>query len=116
MSDDKIDFSLLDRLRKQVSISADEKRPLHSGGGGGTFEGMEARVKALEDDMKKILQDTAEIKGMLRAAPSAVEFGELKGRVNSLPTTAKVAALLAIATAVIGIANNWPMIKAAIFH
>jgi hypothetical protein len=57
---------------------------------------MEKRVKALEDDMKRVLQDTAEIKCMLRAAPSAIEFGELKGRVNSLPTMGKAAAMLSI--------------------
>ncbi|MBY5750775.1 hypothetical protein [Rhizobium leguminosarum] len=77
---------------------------------------MEARVKSLEDDMKKLLQDTAEIKGMLRAAPSAVDFGELKGRVNSLPTTVKMAVLLSIATAALGILNNWSLIKATFFH
>ncbi|MGV1801541.1 hypothetical protein ACQZ6A_06670 [Agrobacterium vitis] len=70
---------------------------LKSGDGGGMFDGMEARVKAPVDDMKKILQDTAEIKGMLRSAPSAVDFGELKGRVNLLPTTAKVATIVGIA-------------------
>jgi hypothetical protein len=79
--------------------------------GGGTFEAMEQRVKALEDDMKRVLQDTAEIKGMLRAAPSAIEFGELKGRVNSLPTMGKAAAMLSIATAVIVILNNWTAIR-----
>jgi hypothetical protein len=115
MSDKKIDFSLLDRLGKQVSESTDDKRILHSGGGGGTFDGMEARVKALEDDMKKILQDTAEIKGMLRSAPSAIEFGELKGRVNSLPTTAKAATLLSIAVAATAFINNWSAIKTALF-
>lgn len=84
---------------------------LKEGDGGGTFNAMEQRVKALEDDMKRILQDTAEIKGMLRAAPSAIEFGELKGRVNSLPTMGKAAAMLSIATAVIVILNNWAAIR-----
>jgi hypothetical protein len=85
-----------------------QTRGPYSGGGGPPGEPeLEARVRALEDDMKKILQDTAEIKGMLRAAPSAVDFGELKGRVNSLPTTAKVGTLLAIAVAVITIATRW---------
>lgn len=88
---------------------------MYSGVGDVTNDGMERRLIALEDDMKKLLQDTAEIKGMLRAAPSAVEFGELKGRVNSLPTTAKAAALLSIAVAAIAIINNWPAIKAALF-
>ncbi|MFN7091329.1 MAG: hypothetical protein ACK4P4_12315 [Allorhizobium sp.] len=79
--------------------------------GGGTFGAMEHRVKALEDDMKRVLQDTAEIKGMLRAAPSAIEFGELKGRVDSLPTMGKAAAMLSIATAVIVILNNWTAVR-----
>ncbi len=90
------------------------ERHLKSGGGGGTFDGMETRVKSLEEDMKKLLQDTAEIKGMLRAAPSAIEFGELKGRVNSLPTTSKVAALLAIAVAVITVITRWSDLMAAL--
>jgi hypothetical protein len=94
---------------------ADRDAHLQSGEGGGTFDGMEARVKTLEDDMKKLLQDTAEIKGMLRAAPSAIDFGELKGRVNSLPTTTKLGTLLSIAVAAVGIINNWDKIKAAIF-
>lgn len=86
-------------------------RSLKGGDGGGTFDAMEQRVKVLEDDMKRILQDTAEIKGMLRAAPSAIEFGELKGRVNSLPTMGKAAAMLSIATAVIVILNNWTAVR-----
>lgn len=80
---------------------------LSSGGGGGTFNGMEQRVKSLEDDMKKLLQDTAEIKGMLKSAPSSVEFGELKGRVNSLPTTAKLGTIVAIAVGIITVVIRW---------
>lgn len=89
---------------------------LPSGGGGGTFDSMEARVKTLEDDMKKILQDTAEIKGMLRAAPSAVDFGELKGRVNALPTTAKVASIVGIVGVLITIVLRWGDLMAMIPH
>jgi hypothetical protein len=89
---------------------------LPSDGGDGTFDGMEARVKALEDDMKKILQDTAEIKGMLRTAPSAVDFGELKGRVNALPTTAKVASIVAIVGVIVTIALRWGDLMALIPH
>ena len=86
-------------------------RKLQQSNSSGTFDAMEQRVKALEDDMKRVLQDTAEIKGMLRAAPSAIEFGELKGRVNSLPTMGKAAAMLSIATAVIVILNNWTAVR-----
>lgn len=95
-----------ERLKRGAQLVSDEPR-LKGGGGGGTFDGMEARVKALEDDMKKLLQDTAEIKGMLRAAPSAVDFGELKGRVNSLPTTAKVATIVGIAAGLVTILTRW---------
>ena len=102
---EKINVTLLEKRLNQ--LREQENPSLKSGGGGGTFDGMEARVEALENDMKKILQDTAEIKGMLRSAPSAIEFGELKGRVNSLPTTAKAATLLSIAVAVIALMNNW---------
>lgn len=77
----------------------------------GTIDAMEQRVKALEDDMKRVLQDTAEIKGMLRAAPSAIGFGELKGSVNSLPTMGEAAAMLSIATAVIVILHNWTAVR-----
>lgn len=104
---DNVSNALMERLNKIERHAEESPKELKGGGGSGTFDGMEARVKALEDDMKKILQDTAEIKGMLRAAPSAVDFGELKGRVNSLPTTAKVGTLLAIAVAVITIATRW---------
>lgn len=94
---------------------------LQSGGGGGTFDGMEARVARLEDDMKEIkgdlkslLQSSAEIKGKIDGLPSAYEFGQLKGRVDSLPTLSKIATLIAIATGVLAILNNWSAIKAAL--
>lgn len=103
---------MAERTEKPNIVSGPWPEALKGGDGGGTFDGMEARVKSLEDDMKKILQDTAEIKGMLRAAPSAVEFGELKGRVNSLPTMAKAGTMLSIATAIIVILNNWTAVKA----
>ena len=66
--------------------------------------------------MKKLLQDTAEIKGMLRAAPSAIDFGELKGRVNALPTTAKVASITGIVGASVAIILRWNELMALILH
>ena len=89
---------------------------LPSGDGGGTFDNMEARVKILEDDMKRLLQDTAEIKGMLRAAPSAIEFGELKGRVNALPTTTKVASIMGIVGAIVTIIVRWNDLATLLLH
>lgn len=100
---------------------------------------LERRVTTLESDMKKLLQDTAEIKGLLRAMPtssdfkdlkamlaadigelkgrvsglpSAVEFGELKGRVNALPTTAKIASIVSIIGAMVAIILRWQEIVA----
>lgn len=89
---------------------------LPSGDGSGTFSGMEARVKSLEDDMKKLLQDTAEIKGMLRAAPTAIDFGELKGRVNALPTTSKIASIMGIVGAIVAIFLRWNDLMALVAH
>jgi hypothetical protein len=83
---------------------------------------LEARVKAIEDDMqeiksdlKSLLKDVSYIKGKVDAMPSPSAFGELKGRVDSLPTTAKAATLLSMAVAAIAIINNWAAIKAALF-
>jgi hypothetical protein len=83
-------------------------RSPYSGDGEPPGSGMlEARVKTLEDKVDRLLQDTAEIKGLLRASPSAAEFGELKGRVNSLPTTSKVSAIVAIAVGVLSLVAKW---------
>lgn len=111
--------------------SAKTRASLNQGDGGGTFDNMEIRVKALEADMKTLLQDTAEIKGLLRglptasdigelkgrvaALPSATEFGELKGRVNALPTTAKVATLMTILGTAITIVLKWQELKSFLF-
>lgn len=91
---------------------------LKSGGGDGTSDGMEARVKALEDRFEKIDaklgtigSDLAYIKGKLEGAPSAKDFGELKGRVDSLPTTAKVAGIIAIVGGVVALLLRWEEIS-----
>ena len=52
--------------------------PLKGGDGGGTSDGMEARVKRLEDDGKELRQD---LKTIMR------DLSEIKGRVNAMPTT-----------------------------
>ncbi|MDB5552813.1 MAG: hypothetical protein JWL86_2797 [Rhizobium sp.] len=87
---------------------------LNSGDGGGTFDPMEPRVKALEEKFDKmdskldaIGSDLAYIKGRIEGLPSATAFGELKGRVDSLPTTAKAATLLGIAVAFITLVLKW---------
>lgn len=95
---------------------------LKGGGGDGTFGDMEQRVTALEKGFDRIerkidglVTDVAEMKGQLKAAPTAIAFGELKGRVDSLPTTARAATLLGIAVSIILIVTKWAEFT-AIFH
>ncbi|MGC4389586.1 hypothetical protein [Rhizobiales bacterium] len=116
MSDNNI-VNLFSRFHDQQEAklrALTEGKSLKSGGGGGTFDGMETRVKSLEDDMKEIkgdlktlLKDVAEMKGMLRSMPSAESFGHLKGRVDSLPTTAKVATIISIAVGLMTLVTRW---------
>lgn len=51
---------------------------MKGGGGGGTFDPMEARVTRLEDDMKEIKSDLKAIRG---------DLSYLRGKVDSMPTT-----------------------------
>lgn len=80
---------------------------------------MDARVRALENKVDGLLTsiatDVAYLKGKSEGAPSARDFGELKGRVDSLPTSAKLAAYLAIAVAAMTIVNKWPALSVALF-
>lgn len=58
---------------------------LKSGGGDGTFDGMEARVARLEEDMKEVRADLKAIRGDLTGLKT--DIAELKGYVRALPTT-----------------------------
>lgn len=82
---------------------------------------LEARVRALEDKFDKIDgrlasigNDMSYLRGKFESAPDAKDFGELKGRVDSLPTTGKLATLLGIAVAAITILNNWDKVTQAL--
>lgn len=104
--------------------------PLQTGGGGGTFDGMEGRVTALEKQFEKVdgkldkilgelsstRVDISFLKGRVETMPSSKDLGELKGRVDSLPTMARMTALLSVLTAVILVLNNWSTIKASLIH
>lgn len=69
----------LDLLRKQLAEAREklaEGSTLQSGGGGGTFDGMEARVKLLEDRMGRVegkldsvLERVSGIEGEMRRLP-----------------------------------------------
>lgn len=116
------------RQLSESRTETDKSAPLQHGGGGGTSDGMEARVKALEDKFEKIdgkldklveatsglRADIAFVKGKLDAMPSSETLGALRGRVESLPTIPKVAGLLAIAVAVFTIIDKWPVVVSAI--
>lgn len=99
-------------------------RALSGGGGGDRFDPMlEPRVKALEDRFARmdakldiLINDVAYMKGRLESAPSAIAFGELKGRVDSLPTTAKMASLIGIAVAFLTLVAKWGDILAFFHH
>jgi hypothetical protein len=112
------------------NVDFDDRRerrdPLKTGGGGGTFDPMEARVAILEEGFKrielkldKLVESVAEMKGQLSAMPSAETFGEiqhalgkLEGRVDSLPTISKMAGLIAIAVGVLALLAKWPELLA----
>lgn len=110
----------IDKLKEQA------KAPLKSGDGGGTFDGMEARVVALEalakqtnEKLDKLIErsvkvelDLARLDGKVTALPNAEAFGHLRGRVDSLPTIPKIAGLFAIIGVLISIASNWDKISA----
>ncbi|WP_412033042.1 hypothetical protein ACLIR7_03665 [Nitratireductor aquimarinus] len=76
---------------------ADEKRKnLKSGGGDGTFDGMDARIKRLEDDFR-------EIKGDLKTLVKDV--AEIKGKVSALPTTLQLIGFVLAVLAIAGLAK-----------
>ena len=68
---------------------------LSGGGGGSTFDPMEARVARLEDDMREIKTDLKALREELRSGfkelgegvqKLALDVAEIKGRVTYLPT------------------------------
>jgi archaellum component FlaC len=71
-SEDNVSVEFLQRKLNELQRST-----LHSGGGGGTYDDMEARVKALETRVDRvdgkldaIIKDVAEIKGKLSNMPA----------------------------------------------
>lgn len=66
------------RAAAEAAKSAYQAETLNSGGGGGTFDGMEERVERLEDDLKDARGDLKAIR---------LDLAEIKGRIVSMPTT-----------------------------
>ncbi|MBZ9600467.1 hypothetical protein [Phyllobacterium chamaecytisi] len=78
---------------------------------------MKGKVETLPtvESFAALSQSLGQLTGHVHTLPSAAAFGELKGRVDSLPTTAKLASLLAVAVGVIAIINKWPRVIDAVF-
>lgn len=76
----------LELLRKQLAEArAMRQPPLHSGDGGGTSDGMEARVKRLEDDVKEVRSDTKAIR---------IDLAEIRGKLSNMPSTWQMIGLM----------------------
>lgn len=91
----------VERLRQQ--------EPLKSGGGGGTFDGMEARIKRLEDDSKEMRTDLKAIR---------IDLAEIKGKIANMPTVwtiwqtnaALLATVVAVALGTVALLKNFGII------
>ena len=70
------------------------KPALSSGGGGSTFDPMEARVIRLEEDMREIKADLKALRSDIAdIKPVRLEVAELKGRVSQIPTSWQIFAM-----------------------
>jgi hypothetical protein len=116
--DSNISTELMERLNALSKRAEESGDRLIGGGGGGTFDTMEERVKRLEEDMKeiksdlkKLLIDSSEVKGRLSAvamksdieavrsdlAPKISDLaGQMKGTLGFWQFLVVVGGLLAI--------------------
>lgn len=74
-------------IHKKMLELAAQGDSLKSGGGGGTFDGMEERVKHLEDDMREIKTDMKAVRS---------DLAELKGKVGMLPGYPGIALIMGV--------------------
>lgn len=69
MTTDKSESNVIDsahRWAERRSVSHSSAEGLKGGGGGGTFDGMEARVAKLESDMDYLKRDVSELRTDMR--------------------------------------------------
>lgn len=81
---------------RQVIAHPDRDRLLNQGGGGGTFDGMEARVRALEDRFEKMDSKLDAI---------GKDLAYLKGKIDMLPTTLQLGGFVIAVLAIAGLAK-----------
>lgn len=67
---------------------------LKKGGGGGTFEGMEARIAQLEKDVSELKSDSKTIISSIGELKG--DNGELRGKISMLPGYPGIAVIMTI--------------------
>lgn len=85
-----VDVTLLQRQHIEQSV---ELQRLKSGGGGGTFDGMQDRVKRLEDRLDKVGDGLAEVR---------VQLATISERVTHLPSKGFIVSCLVTAVTLLG--------------
>ena len=93
-----------ERMRRDRGVPVDADEPLKGGGGGGTFDGMEARVAKLESGVDELKKSIAEGR-----VENAKAFGKLETtlagieeRTKHLATKWEVVIILGVMTGLIG--------------
>lgn len=82
---------VMDLSGHRVGRERPSREPLQPPGGGGTYDGMEARVARLESDVEHIKSDIGEMKQSLRTVQDGVSelriaFARIDERVAHLPS------------------------------
>lgn len=77
--------------RPEISALLPPDRPLQTAGGGGTFDGMEARIAVLETHVEHIREDIVELRADVTSLKTdmvdvKVGLATLTERVNHLPS------------------------------
>jgi len=88
-------------MEKEKRESAPDTSGLKGGGGGGTLDGMETRVAALEVHMEYLKKDVADVKAAVLKNSESLETVKtqaavLTERVSHLPTVAQSVAMLGL--------------------
>jgi hypothetical protein len=97
-----------ERNRRDREFDLPPEMPLSGGDGGGTFDGMEARVARLEADVEHIKSDVGEIKGTLKdvsahVSDARVSIATLVERVAHLPSKAYIGSVVTAGIAALGL-------------
>lgn len=89
--------------REMRSILHDAEHTLKGGGGGGTFDGMDARVSALEATSKRIEEKLDKL--IDKTSKIEIDVARLDGKVSTLPTTLQLLGFVVAVLAIAGLAK-----------